>query len=85
MPDKTILIVDDTPANITAALSILKDKYRTRVATSGARALEQAGASEKPDLILLDVLTPTASMAAAISSPVTWSGPAIWPTHGRLG
>lgn len=58
MPDKTILIVDDTPANITAALSILKDKYRTRVATSGARALEQAGASEKPDLILLDVTMP---------------------------
>ena len=58
MPDKTILIVDDTPANITAALSILKDKYRTRVATGGARALEQASASEKPDLILLDVTMP---------------------------
>jgi CheY-like chemotaxis protein len=58
MPDKTILIVDDTPANIAAALSILTDQYRTRVATSGARALEQAGASEKPDLILLDVTMP---------------------------
>ena len=58
MPDKTILIVDDTPTNIAAALSILKDQYRTRVATSGARALEQAGASEKPDLILLDVTMP---------------------------
>src|SRR6266481_294753 len=58
MPDKTILIVDDTPANIAAALAILKDQYRTRVATSGARALEHAGAADKPDLILLDVTMP---------------------------
>jgi len=58
MPDKTILIVDDTPANIAAALAILKNQYRTRVATSGAKALEQVGASDKPDLILLDVTMP---------------------------
>ena len=58
MPDKTILIVDDTPANIAAALAILKDQYRTRVATSGAKALEHAGAPDKPDLILLDVTMP---------------------------
>jgi adenylate cyclase len=58
MPDKTILIVDDTPANIAAALAILKDQYRTRVATSGAKALEHAAAADKPDLILLDVTMP---------------------------
>jgi adenylate cyclase len=58
MPDKTILIVDDTPANIAAALAILKDQYRTKVATSGAKALEHAGAADKPDLILLDVTMP---------------------------
>jgi adenylate cyclase len=58
LPDKTILIVDDTPANIAAALAILKDHYRTRVATNGARALEQARAGDKPDLILLDVTMP---------------------------
>jgi len=58
MADKTILIVDDTPANIAAALAILKDQYRTRVATSGAKALEHAGAADKPDLILLDVTMP---------------------------
>jgi class 3 adenylate cyclase/CheY-like chemotaxis protein len=58
MPDKTILIVDDTPANIAAALAILKDQYRTKVATSGAKALEHAGAGDKPDLILLDVTMP---------------------------
>jgi class 3 adenylate cyclase/AmiR/NasT family two-component response regulator len=58
MADKTILIVDDTPANIAAALSILKDQYRTKVATSGIKALEHAGAGDKPDLILLDVTMP---------------------------
>jgi len=58
MADKTILIVDDTPANIAAALSILKDQYRTKVATSGTKALEHAGAADKPDLILLDVTMP---------------------------
>jgi adenylate cyclase len=58
MPDKTILIVDDTPANIAAALAILKDQYRTKVATSGAKALEHARAGGKPDLILLDVTMP---------------------------
>jgi adenylate cyclase len=58
MPDKTILIVDDTPANIAAALAILKDQYRTKVATSGVKALEHAGAADKPDLILLDVTMP---------------------------
>jgi adenylate cyclase len=58
MPDKTILIVDDTPANIAAALAILKDQYRTKVATSGPRALEHARAGDKPDLILLDVTMP---------------------------
>lgn len=58
MPGKTILIVDDTPANIAAALAILKDLYRTKVATSGAKALEHAGAADKPDLILLDVTMP---------------------------
>jgi CheY-like chemotaxis protein len=58
MPDKTILIVDDTPANIAAALAILKDQYRTKVATGGAKALEHARAGDKPDLILLDVTMP---------------------------
>ena len=34
---------DDTPAKHCAELAILKDQYRTRVATSGAKALEQTG------------------------------------------
>jgi adenylate cyclase len=47
-----------TSANIAAALAILKDHYRTKVATSGAKALEHAAAADKPDQILLDVTMP---------------------------
>ena len=53
---KTILIVDDTPANITLLVGALSGEYQTRVATSGRRALELA--TEQPDLILLDVMMP---------------------------
>src|SRR4051812_44201505 len=55
---KTILLVDDTPANIQIAREILKDKYKTRVATSGAKALELVKIAPAPDLILLDVMMP---------------------------
>jgi serine phosphatase RsbU (regulator of sigma subunit) len=55
---KLILVVDDTPLNISVITSALKDTYRTKVATSGAKALAIAAASEKPDLILLDVIMP---------------------------
>src|SRR4051812_16564752 len=55
---KTILLVDDAPANIQVAREILKDKYKTRVATSGAKALELVKVAPTPDLILLDVKMP---------------------------
>jgi len=58
-PDqKTILIVDDAPANIQIVNSILKDTYKIRIATSGAKALELANVTPPPDLILLDVMMP---------------------------
>jgi len=53
----TVLIVDDTPDNITLISMLLKDKYNTKVATSGATAL-QIVASSKVDLILLDIMMP---------------------------
>jgi putative two-component system response regulator len=53
----TVLIVDDTPDNITLLANLLKDKYQTKVATSGATAL-QIVASSKVDLILLDIMMP---------------------------
>ncbi|MYN09694.1 response regulator [Pseudoduganella aquatica] len=52
-----ILIVDDTPDNITLLSSLLKDKYTTKVAKDGATALQIVEAS-KVDLILLDVMMP---------------------------
>src|SRR5690349_12416135 len=55
---KLILVVDDTPLNISVITGALKDTYRTKVATSGAKALAIAVADEKPDLILLDVIMP---------------------------
>ena len=55
---KLILVVDDTPLNISVITGALKDTYRTKVATSGAKALTIAAADEKPDLILLDVMMP---------------------------
>src|SRR4051812_45132188 len=55
---KTVLLVDDTPANIQVANSILKDTYNIRIATNGAKALELANITPSPDLILLDVMMP---------------------------
>jgi sigma-B regulation protein RsbU (phosphoserine phosphatase) len=55
---KSILIVDDTPINIGVISGALKDTYKTKVATSGEKALAIANGSDKPDLILLDVMMP---------------------------
>ncbi len=55
---KTVLLVDDAPANIQIVNSILKDIYKIRIATNGAKALELAKATPPPDLILLDVMMP---------------------------
>jgi len=55
---KTILVVDDTPLNISVITGALKDTYKTKVATNGPKALAIAAADEKPDLILLDVMMP---------------------------
>ena len=56
--NKTILVVDDAPTNIQVVNSILKDIYKIRVATNGAKALELVKVVPYPDLILLDVLMP---------------------------
>jgi phosphoserine phosphatase RsbU/P len=57
-PQKLILVVDDTPLNLGVISGALKDSYKTKVATNGEKALAIAGAEEKPDLILLDVMMP---------------------------
>jgi phosphoserine phosphatase RsbU/P len=55
---KSILIVDDTLDNITLVAGLLKNDYKTKVATSGATALKIAMSESPPDLILLDVMMP---------------------------
>jgi diguanylate cyclase (GGDEF)-like protein len=56
--ETTILVVDDTPANLSLMSSLLKDTYKVRVANSGERALEIAQSDTPPDLILLDIMMP---------------------------
>lgn len=55
---KVVLLVDDAPANIQIVNSILKDVYKIRVATNGAKALDLAKGTPAPDLILLDIVMP---------------------------
>jgi sigma-B regulation protein RsbU (phosphoserine phosphatase) len=55
---KLVLVVDDAPANLQVVNSILKDDFKIRVATSGAKALELVKVKPHPDLILLDVMMP---------------------------
>src|SRR5580693_5540385 len=55
---KLVLIVDDAPANLQMMRAILKDDFKIRVATSGAKALDLVKAEPHPDLILLDVMMP---------------------------
>src|SRR5271155_3729642 len=55
---KTVLLVDDAPANIQIVNSILKDIYKIRIATDGAKALALVKVAPPPDLILLDVMMP---------------------------
>lgn len=55
---KTILIVDDTPANLAVLGELLMPHYQVRAANSGAKALTVTIADPRPDLILLDVMMP---------------------------
>jgi putative two-component system response regulator len=54
----TILIVDDTPENLSVLGELLQPNYRVRAANSGRRALQIALGDPTPDLILLDVMMP---------------------------
>jgi putative two-component system response regulator len=54
----SILVVDDTPSNISVLMEILRGDYRVLAATNGEQALKIARADPPPDLILLDVMMP---------------------------
>lgn len=53
----TVLVIDDTPANLSLLNQLLRPHYRVKLASSGARGLELA-AGNPPDLILLDIMMP---------------------------
>ena len=54
---QTVLVVDDTPQNLSLMSDLLEDLYAVKLAPSGARALKIALA-KPPDLILLDIMMP---------------------------
>jgi len=53
-----ILVVDDTPDNLTLMAELLQDRYAIKVANNGERALRVAAGTPPPDLILLDIMMP---------------------------
>ncbi|MEI7609849.1 MAG: response regulator [Rhodospirillaceae bacterium] len=53
-----VLIVDDSPQNLSVLGELLQPLYRVRVANSGEKALRVATSEPRPDLILLDVMMP---------------------------
>jgi len=57
-PPSTILVVDDSPENVTVLSGVLRPDYRVRVATEGVKALAIIESDEPPDLVLLDVMMP---------------------------
>lgn len=55
---KTVLVVDDTPDNLTLMSALLKDIYKVKIANNGEKALKIAESVSPPDLILLDIMMP---------------------------
>lgn len=54
----TVLVVDDTPDNLTLMSGLLKDDYKVKIANGGEKALKIAQSDTPPDLILLDIMMP---------------------------
>jgi putative two-component system response regulator len=54
----TILVVDDTPDNLSLMSGLLKDRYRVKVANNGDKAIKIVQSDSQPDLILLDIMMP---------------------------
>lgn len=53
----TVLIVDDSPANLSLLASLLHESYTVKAVNHGAKALKIVS-DEQPDLILLDIIMP---------------------------
>ncbi|MDG4596955.1 MAG: two-component system response regulator [Candidatus Contendobacter sp.] len=80
----TILIVDDTPENLSVLSELLQPHYQVRAANSGRRALQVAASAPRPDLILLDVMMPEMDgytvLARLRDDPATAAIPVIFVT-----
>lgn len=80
----TVLIVDDTPENLSVLGELLQTTYRVRAANAGQRALQIAHSRPVPDLILLDVMMPGMDgyevLARLKSDPATRDIPVIFVT-----
>ncbi|WP_202985564.1 response regulator [Thiospirillum jenense] len=53
----TVLVVDDTPDNLTLMSELLRGKYRVKLANNGETALKVVR-NTPPELILLDIMMP---------------------------
>ncbi len=53
----SVLIVDDTPANVKVLANLLTDSYDVKIANNGIKCLELVS-KFRPDIILLDVMMP---------------------------
>lgn len=56
---RMLMIVDESPENIRALSGLLEDDFQVVSASNAEQALKFAGAAEKPDLILLDIMGPS--------------------------
>jgi len=84
---KTILVVDDTPDNLSLMSGLLKDLYRVKLANSGEKALKAVRSDSPPDLILLDIMMPGMSGHEVCeilkADPAVSHIPVIFLTRGR--
>jgi putative two-component system response regulator len=84
VPNRTILIVDDSPENLMVLGELLRERYRVRAANSGERALQLAAMAPVPDLVLLDVMMPGMSGYQVLerlrADPATRDVPVIFTT-----
>jgi putative two-component system response regulator len=80
----TILLVDDSAANLALLSDLLLPLYDVRAVNSGERALRAAAGAPRPDLILLDVMMPDMDgyevLARLRQEPATADIPVIFVT-----
>lgn len=74
-----LLLVDDTPHNITYLTGLLQDICRLRVATSGRRAVDMTARGLHPRLVLLDVAMPDMDGFATLKAMKSQPGGAGLP------